>query len=401
MEAVNYKCPGCGNSLVFKPEHGLLYCDSCSQYFQVKIPYEYNVKENTDNVAQPEEKPEYMDMRVYHCSSCGSEIMTNDTEVSNFCSYCGQPAIMFDRISKEKRPEKIIPFIITKEKAINIAREAFSHGKYSFDCMDSVAIDKVQGIYMPYWRYDTSITMEAEVEVREPKEKTRRYNQVTEFDHELFLDASRRFKDSVSIELNPFEYFSAEEFSPQYLSGFYADRSDVNSRDDDAKRMVEWEAHEKLLDKTPGVVSRSMRDAYTGFLNYRRYYDVNVRKTDYKINETVYMYLPVYFLTFILNNKTVIILVNGQTGKVFGSIPIDPKKFKKAQNRDRLICSVIFGIAGAILFRFMPLVWSGMLMTLIAIFTYNAGNKHKDEFFKFYKETNSEDMFELTKRNDK
>lgn len=413
MDSLTYKCPGCGNNLVYDINSGLFRCDSCGQYYKLKTDSasEKSETQSNENIAagnanagmnieKSETDSEYMDVRVYHCSSCGSEIMTNDVEVSKFCSYCGQSTIMYDRVSKEKRPQKIIPFVITKDKAIALAREAFSHGKYSFDCMDQVTTDSVYGIYMPYWCYRSKMSIQASIDVKGEKGSVRTYDHNVEEKDDILLDASKRFKDSVSIQLNPYSMMFAKDFDMGYLSGFYADRSDVNSREEDAKKYFRDEITESMLDKTPGVVPRAARDMYTGLFDYRRMYNINIKQEKYELVSTIYMFVPVYFITFRLNDKTVIILVNGQTGKIFGSIPIDDKKFKAAQMRDRIIWSAVFGLSGALIFRYLPIWWAAFLFFLITGFITSAGKKSKNDFFAYYKETNSEDMFDISKNRE-
>ena len=91
----------------------------------------------------------YYDTRVYICSHCGAEVVTSDTEVSTFCVYCGNPAIVFNRIAKEYRPDGIIPFTVTKEDAIKYINLKFRKNlTVPKEVMDKVLPQNIRGIYI-------------------------------------------------------------------------------------------------------------------------------------------------------------------------------------------------------------------------------------------------------------
>lgn len=46
---------------------------------------------------------------------CGGEILSTENAATGFCSFCGASTILDSRIAREKRPDYIVPFQITKE----------------------------------------------------------------------------------------------------------------------------------------------------------------------------------------------------------------------------------------------------------------------------------------------
>lgn len=62
-------------------------------------------------------------MMAVLCSNCAGKLIFN--QASTFCVYCGNPAIVFSRVSKEYRPDGIIPFKITKQEALAKIRKRF------------------------------------------------------------------------------------------------------------------------------------------------------------------------------------------------------------------------------------------------------------------------------------
>ena len=108
-------CSNCSGRLIFNPASQKLECAACGSMF--------DPEDVRDIYADVHSK--YYDTRVYTCSHCGAEVITGDSEVSTFCVYCGNPAIVFSRISKEYRPDGIIPFKVTKEDAIRFIKIKF------------------------------------------------------------------------------------------------------------------------------------------------------------------------------------------------------------------------------------------------------------------------------------
>lgn len=418
MEALTYKCPGCGAGLTFDIKTKLLVCDNCCEMYSpaaLGMPEETNeeqvlnqpnelaqdksVAANTDYEVSNQD--EYMDINLYHCSSCGAEIMTSDVEISTFCSYCGQATIMFDRVSKEKKPEKIIPFVLTKEQALRKAKAKFNGAKYLTDSINDITVESVYGIYMPYWAYDAQMDMMAEI-----NKKQNNVASTTEYKNNIsqtvLLDASKRFSDYASERLNPFSMRDAEDFDIAYLSGFYADRSDVNAEDRtaDVKEHMEKVLTDMIYDGYSGI-PREMRETYKSLYEKAGVFKVDVLQENFHISDKKYVLCPVYFITFKIGYELVILLVNGCNGKVVGSIPIDQRKFEKQQKQDTVICGIIFCILSALFFRYMPALWSAGVYFMLAFFLVMSGKKAKKKYERMYYETNTNDMFNLSQDREK
>lgn len=423
MESYTYKCPGCGAALTFDPEANMLLCDSCGAIYypsEVSSPEETKAPSGADSIfpsgdtteqstlpSSPEYSnavspdPDYMEVNIYHCSSCGAELMTNDLEVSRFCSFCGQPTILFDRVSKERKPEKIIPFSISKEKALLYAKTRFADGKFLCDDIQNLTVESVYGIYMPYWKYSCEMDLALDVTVKS-NDTTRQVQKGDHVSREVLLDASDRFHDDVSLQLNPFNLQAAVDFTPAYLSGFYADRNDVDS-DSRAKGACEYLEDlltEQILETIPGVPSKTMRDRYKQLYDASNALRIKVLQRNFQVHKETYLFCPVYFITFHIGQKTVIILVNGSSGKVVGSIPIDEKKFKARQIRDMIFFSILFGAIGAFIFAFFPIIWSALFLGILGISIFLNGKNAKSKYEEMYAKTNSETMFDISKNRE-
>ena len=116
MAGVTYKCPNCGAYLTFDPDSQQWKCPFCSSAFpetELKGKAEAFQKE-ADKEAEQSSGAQV----VYHCPSCGSEIMTDETTVATHCYYCHSPVVLQGKLTADMKPDEVLPFTIGKEKAI-------------------------------------------------------------------------------------------------------------------------------------------------------------------------------------------------------------------------------------------------------------------------------------------
>ena len=155
-----YRCQNCDSALEFDPVSGMMQCLRCGSFFDVS---EYNHETETDAVKEvysfeadswEEAEPETMELKIYTCTSCGAELGVNDAEVSTWCSYCGQPAVVYSRVSEEQKPKYILPFKVTQEEAIHAVRQSAPKKWFLPDSIKNFEADKIRGIYVPYYLFD-------------------------------------------------------------------------------------------------------------------------------------------------------------------------------------------------------------------------------------------------------
>lgn len=108
-----YKCPGCGAAMEFDSVTQKLGCPSCGMQIDVR-EYEQKYSQNSTQGEYDKE------MKMYHCNTCGAELVADEYTSATFCSFCGNPTLVEDRLRGEFKPSTIIPFKINKDKAVEI-----------------------------------------------------------------------------------------------------------------------------------------------------------------------------------------------------------------------------------------------------------------------------------------
>lgn len=88
----------------------------------------------------------------YICENCGAELMTEDTTTATECPYCGSPTILPDRIDGGEKPEKAIPFTVSKEQAQKQFENYFKGKKLlpNVFLSDRNRISEMRRLFVPY-----------------------------------------------------------------------------------------------------------------------------------------------------------------------------------------------------------------------------------------------------------
>ena len=312
-------CPNCGGEVRFSIESQDLECQSCKTHYN---PKDYN------------QTPEGMETDVYKtqvftCPNCGAEIESTDLSATGFCAYCGSAVVFESRVKEEKKPHKIIPFQITKEQCKKIYLNKIRSFYYrKNDLEDSAYLERFVGFYLPYWLYNFAFNEKLQLEGRK-QYQSGNYSIKEDYALSGFLqgevdgipfDASLRFDDNISGVIAPFSKEKMQEFSPNYLLGFYSEISDTE------EQSYVGEAFAYLGEE----VGRELMGA-NGFHSP----DILLKKPFYPdaIEKTVSVdraMFPIWFLSYKKGDRIAYAVVNGETGKIYCDIPIEERKFYQA-----------------------------------------------------------------------
>ncbi len=325
-EIVEYKCPNCYANLKFNPQNQAFTCDFCASVFtqeeMQKIAAEQAQQEN-ERPKEEIEKDEAFEngANVYICESCGAEVMADDNTAATFCYYCHNPVILKGRVDGKFRPNSVLPFQVTRERALNVFKEWC--GKHWFlpsDFTYSAQQQKIVGLYVPFWVADC--TLDADMHAIGKKVRTwthgdHEYTETSEFSvtrrasvkmRGIPADGAANIDDDLMEACEPFDYRLAQPFSMQYLSGFMADKYDVD------RAGVFKRVKQRAVDGTDQLMRNTMV-GYSSVAVTRS--DIHVQQTDWK-----YMLLPVWFLTYKYNDKVYEFAINGQSEKFAGEAPL-------------------------------------------------------------------------------
>ena len=341
-KVLDNRCPHCNAPIAYNPTLKKFKCEYCDS--------EFTAKELKDMEKLSKEKVvvenEY---DIYNCPDCGAEIIADKNTAATFCLYCGNYSIIKSRLTGEFAPSKIIPFKKDKEEAIKAFKSLRKGRPLLPDAFsDQRNIEKITGLYIPFWLYDISTNGTLEADCKQIRSWTRgdtHYTKTDTYDvsrsgemlfEKVPVDGSTRFDNDIMNTIEPFDYSELEDYNHAYLSGFLAEKYDVSESD------AFKDAEERSKNST-----RMFLDAAISNYTVKVVRNCNVFVTKEK---SEYVMLPVWMVNVKFMNKMYLFAMNGQTGEFIGNMPVDKKK------------AVMWGI--------FVFVLSFVIVTLISLFMY-------------------------------
>ena len=315
--AVDNKCLSCGANIKFNPTTQKWDCEYCGS--------SYSVEEFEKVQAKERNIQEDINIDEYTCPNCGAKIITEENTTATHCVYCGSTTIMKNRLQGEFEPDKIIPFKSKKEEATE-AFEKFVKTKWFApkEFRNKQNIEKVSGVYIPFWLYDCHSSGEITATAQRIKSWTSGSYSYTKTDTyscirggnvdyiDVPVDGSTKFDDDIMDSIEPYDYKDFTKFNRSYLSGFLAEKYDMDKEEvyDRAKKRIENTTIDELKSTIKGYNCISVNSS-----------DVQVEQ-----GQVEYALLPVWMLNIKYKDKMYTFAMNGQTKKMVGNVPINPKK---------------------------------------------------------------------------
>lgn len=292
---------------------------------------------------------------MYACTACGAVVEADVRHVATRCAYCTAPLVDAKRAASAI--DAIVPFRLSKRAAMERLRTHIGNRWWTPQAVRVLArkgqlqADAVQGVLVPFYAYDATICADYSARVGvhwhrketvtvkrstpkpdkagetihiEPEESPTQTRTVREtewfdlrgsmglqLDHHL-VSASAGLSAERAAELTPFDLGRAANFDARLMLGWTAELPSKARRDIDA------EAHNTLCDLGRGHLRRKhlTGDAHR----------IRTVEFDVEIHRVRLVLLPIWLATVRLGNAPVQIAINGQTGKVVGSIPTSKAK---------------------------------------------------------------------------
>ncbi len=373
MELMTYKCPNCGGAIVFSSETQQFKCESCDSIFseeqlsahdatleqekneqQSEQQSEQQIEQQSEQQSeQPNEQSEQQSeqqlsaeepaqssydwqqmpgeqelegAKAYSCEYCGAQIVTDSTTAASECPYCNNPIIMVEQLSGINRPDLVIPFKLDKTVAEAKLKDFYKHKPLlPKEFASANRVKKISGVYVPFWLYDCNVSASVSFTATKTRSwRDSKYNYIEtshynvwrkgtlEFD-KVPVDGSSKMDDAYMEAVEPFDYDALVDFNPAFLSGYLADKYDVDSHQSIPR------ANERIEIST----AEMFKSTVVGYTT------VTPQGANIQANNGVcrYALMPVWILNTKYGDKTFTFAMNGQTGKLVGELPVDKKKF--------------------------------------------------------------------------
>ncbi len=349
-DTLSFKCPCCTAALSFSGGTGELSCNYCGASFTVEQAKAAQAAEQEDAASSDMTwtstetsviHDENGKVSGYRCSSCGAEMVADEKTAATECPYCGNNAIIPQSFDGMYRPDMVVPFTVDRKAAQEALRTFYRGKKLLPDTFTQTSrVENMTGLYVPFWLMSCHAAghgvYEGVKEKRWEDDKNRYvkkdfYRAVRrgEMDfRRIPADASTKMDDATMDSLEPYDFSKGVAYDAAYFSGCLADRYDVSAQQ--AQQRAGERVRASVLDKLDDEAQKG--------------YDSTTRKSEaVRISDTKteYAMLPVWMLSTRFEGKIYSFAMNGQTGQVAGSLPVDPAKYRKYFAIGAIIAAVI------------------------------------------------------------
>lgn len=332
-----FKCPCCDGAIEFDSGIQKMKCPYCDSEFEMETLQAYDEavnaapRENMTWDSEPGsqwEDGETEGLRIYCCNTCGGEIVADETTGATACPFCGNPVVMTGQFAGDLRPDLVIPFKYDKKAAIN-ALQNHCKGKPLLPRVfkDENHIKEVKGLYVPVWLFDTDADADMRYKATRLRHWSDSHYNYTETSHFLVtragsvgfenvpVDGSTKMDDALMESIEPFNLADAVDFQTAYLSGYLADKYDVDSKasEERANQRIRQSTQDAFASTVMGYSSVIPMNSSIGLRNSRARYAL----------------YPVWILNTVWNGQNFTFIMNGQTGKMAGNLPMDKGAFWK------------------------------------------------------------------------
>ncbi|QGJ69512.1 Double zinc ribbon [Planctomycetales bacterium 10988] len=311
----SHPCSACGTPLDADDP----FCPACGQPQQVALP---------------QSNESYAPAKHFSCKNCGAELTISAEHRSDTCPFCDSPYVVeLQGITKRQPPEFVIGFQVTPEQAQATFRNWFRQNNWTrpSDLHTATIEQKLQGIYLPFWTFSLLAQSQWHCSIGEYYYRTKTYRT---YEKGKWVTKTKRVRETewyplagkfndytrgylvcgsnglpqVEVDrIKPFHTETIRRYDPKYLAGWSCEEYTVE-REAALQYFLEHtkqDQQRKIQQYLPGDTNKQLRVM-----------------TEFDHIQSDLVLLPVYLLTYRYEDRLYRFLLNGQTGRYYGSKPI-------------------------------------------------------------------------------
>ncbi|MBO4636322.1 MAG: hypothetical protein J5685_04170 [Clostridiales bacterium] len=314
LSADSVKCPSCASNIFYEPQLDSMICRKCGNVY-APITLEprgsLGIKEEHDYMGDSDMTEDDKKRHEIVCNSCGATLVTDEHTMSTMCPFCGSPALISRRMTREFKPDYIIPFKIDKENAQSIMKKWISEKKYTpLGFRSKSRLTSLTALYVPFWLLDCAVNSDLSgTGTKDSLVAYEVHSKLTYYVKGLPFNASIKIANKLMEAAEPYDYSEMIRFESRYLQGFYANKYDQLPTEM-TERII------KRIDRFSASNGEFIAKKYTSF-------DLREDKCLSWLSEisVKYCLLPVWFMTVEFGGRDYQFAVNGQTGEACGQLP--------------------------------------------------------------------------------
>ena len=335
-----FACMQCGSQLGFGPGQKRLVCSHCGK--EQAVPSSPSTRLGAQRGLPIEQAgalpPSDMGLEEFLCPNCGATTTFDGTSFALNCPYCGTSFSHQGAKDLQVWPKAILPFAIPERDAYRSALAKLQDtALFAPDLASDVRLrPTLKGVYLPFWAFgaasETAFTINhgkyfveqvpriqinwegfADRIVTQERKSvwTRVDGHLPVPLNDILVAASFNPPRPFDTALAPWDFADLVPFQRHYLTGFHAEMSSIPAA----------EAHRHARQLMQGAIHREIQRVVEADEMDLVRCDTHFSHETFKL-----VLLPFWIADYRDQGKTLLVYVNGQTGKALAQVgATDPK----------------------------------------------------------------------------
>lgn len=330
-----YPCAACGAQAEWNPAKQLLVCPFCGTAAPFQVDEKTGAFVEHDLAKALRELGDdargwHAEKRSVQCQSCKAISVFDPERVGQNCDFCGSPKLVdYHEIKAPIRPQCLLAFKVSEGQVRERIRQWYaSKWLAPSKLKDRALIDRVRGVYLPYWTFDADAVCPWQAEAghyyyttetyRDNKGQTRTRQvrhvrwtpasgEVRHFFDDEPVPATKGVSHGLLKQIEPFPTGEMVPYDTAFLSGFIVEHYQialVQAAQHSQEAMTE-QLHSMCAAEVPGDTHRNLTIS------------PSFSKQTFK-----HLLVPAWLLTYNFGAKPYQVLVNGHSGKIAGEYPL-------------------------------------------------------------------------------
>ena len=332
-------CPECGGKGEWSAAKKKLVCPYCgTEFARVAPPPLPDITEHDLDamLARLGDKATTVDTKVrkVKCTHCHAILERSGDTVAQSCDFCGSPELLdYEDIEAPIRPESLLPAVVSKQEAYQALKQ-FLSSKWLApnDLKRKNWVDRIHGIYLPYWTFDSAAECPwtadsgtyyyVTVRDRGPDGKVRRRQErrtrwrparghVSTWFDDIAISGSHGMQGDLLRRLEPFPLKELTPYETRFVSGWEVEQYQV-----------------PLLDAARqgfGVMQESLRGMCAREVPGDTYRNLRISPA-YSGKTFKHVLVPVWLVSYRYRGKLYQGGVNAVTRETYAKSPLSPWK---------------------------------------------------------------------------
>ena len=270
------------------------------------------------------------------CENCGAVLQIAARERTATCPYCAHPTVVERPVSPDRPvPSFALGFVHGQKDAYNLAsRWIRSSSIFARSDFRRAPVETVRGVYLPAYLYGAVAHADYQAQIGEEYTETETYTttdssgktvtrtrtvtrtewrslsgQYSSYVRDVIVTASRAIPNDELAAIEPFDLRALRRYDPALISGWTSEEPSLAR--DECRSL----AHQEAVG--------SVGTALSSFMPGDKHTDLSYRTSvGEEVLDLVLLPLWSFAVKYRDDREPVRILVNGQTGRVGGDVPL-------------------------------------------------------------------------------